>query len=357
MGARLVMPAGHVERILARDRAIAFHARVEDGNGGDDLPFRQLALARDLLEHLGVDLYLARGRLPGITHWVGDVLLEGDGRGQLALPHALLEDLVPRGHLGIFGRSLLVDGADPFVLGLSGRELVLHAEAVGNLGVYVVDGTALEGRLLCRAADGDAPVVLGVAVGRHVELLGAHGVGKQYVGVLGRVRHEGVAHDDELALLLVGERLEDAVDVTVLVGDAVAGVVPEELDAVLGCLDLGGRGGCLGVLRAHEERELVGCVEFLLEVRAFGDALEPRIARYLGVDHVLGYAIGVVVGRRDGPDGCSRRLGLAHAGVRALAAEVAGQKREHAHRARGRLAVAVALQAPALHDVDAVGLV
>lgn len=57
------------------------------------------------------------------------------------------------------------------------------------------------------------------------------------------------------------------------------------------------------------------------------------------------------------PTGRSRGFGLAHAGVRALATEVAGQEREHAHRARGRLAVAVALQAPALHDVDAIGLV
>ena len=242
-------------------------------------------------------------------------------------------------------------------MGLAGRELVLHAEAVGNLGMHVVDGTALEGRLLRRAADGDAPVVFGIAVSRHVELFGAHGVGEQYVGVLGRVRHEGVAHDDELALLLVGERFEDAVDVTVLVGDAVAGVVPEELDAVFRRLDLGGSGGCLGILRAHEERELVGRVELLLEIRTLGDALEPRIARYLGVDHVHGHAVGVVVGRRDGPDGRSRWFGLAHAGVRALATEIARQEREHAHRARGRLAVAVALQTPALHDVDAIGLV
>ena len=80
-----------------------------------------------------------------------------------------------------------------------------------------------------------------------------------------------------------------------LVGDAVASIVPEHLDAILRLLDLGCSFSHLRILSAHEQCDLISCIEFLLEVLALVDALEPRIAADLGVHHVHRSAIRVFV--------------------------------------------------------------
>ena len=230
-----------------------------------------------------------------MTHWVLDVLFEGDSGGKLALVNTLLKDAFPAGKLGVCRSACLVELFDPFVLGLTERELITHAELFSDVGMNVVDRTALERRLLRRTTHGNTPVVLGVAVGGHVELLGAHGVGKQDIAVFRGVSHERIATHDELALALIGEHLVDLVDVTMLVRNAVACIVPEHLDAILRLLDLGRSCRHFGILRAHEQCDLISCIEFLLEVFALVDALEPRIAADLGVHHVHWSAIRVFV--------------------------------------------------------------
>ena len=77
-----------------------------------------------------------------------------------------------------------------------------------------------------------------------------------------------------------------------VLGAAVATVVSQGVSAAL-CFAYMHRH--FGILRAHEQCDLISCIEFLLEVFALVDALEPRIAADLGVHHVHRSAIRVFV--------------------------------------------------------------
>ncbi len=246
----------------------------------------------------------------------------------VTLVHALGLDLVPGGHVAVGFRAGLVELLDPVFLRLALGERVLLAELVGDVGAHVVAGAALARRFLRGPAHDDGGVVFGVALRPHVQLLGAHGVGQQNVGVLGGVGHHGVPHQDELQLALVCQNVVRVVDVAVLVRDAVARVVPQELDVVV------------QLVGAHDAG--VGGRHLLAVVHG----VDPLVHRDGRLDGVL---------ERQGSHEVGGRFGLALAGVRAGQADLADEHGQHADGARRVLAVRVALRAPALADERRLG--
>ena len=322
-----------VEAAAAQRELVGGHVGLGEAvrvhrDGRNEIFLAKLPGGGDAGQRLGVDLDLAGRGVQRVGRRIVAERLERDGRALrvLARVDAHLHGLVVRRQLGVLLARLLVELLDPLFLRLALGELLLHAHLVGDEGQGIVEGLALELRRGARLAADHVRVVAAGADLRH--LLEAEQVGQQDVGVFGGVRHGRLPHHDELALALVGKDVVRVVDVAMLVRQAVAGVVQHALDVLVELV--GARHG--GVERRH--------------LGAMVDGLGEQEHGDLRLD-------GVVTGRQ----------GLQADGVRTLAAAVArarqtdlaGQQRQHHDGPAVQLAVAAALRAPALHDVQRLG--
>ena len=224
------------------------------------------------------------------------------------------------------------DGAlHPLLLGEALGELVADAEAVGEVGDDVVNRAAvIEGLNRLGGEDGIAHVA-GRALLDDVLLLRGGAIREDVIGVAGGDGHLDIGNDDELGLRVVAKELRRAVDVRVLVGQRIAGVLPDHLDRHVQL-----------VLAAH-------AVPILGHLRAVVDGVGPAehgnrrlhgVFR-IRVERVLhGQAVGGLA---------ATRAATGHADIAAHG----GQREDGAGLV---LAVGVALRAPALVDGHGLGV-
>ena len=249
----------------------------------------------------------------------------------LFLVEAHLDALFPRGDLRVLRTEVLVELLRPVFARLAAvGVLVVYAQALRKFRAHLVDATALELLFVHRLAVDDGLQVVVVRSANQAQLLLAGQVRQKDVSVLARVGHEDVAAHDELALRFVNQHVVRVVDVGMLVGQSVAGIVEQELDAALQLLGLHDA----GVQVRHGFRRL--------------DGLVPQEERNLRAHRV--FARGEAAhGETD--------LVFAAAVVHARLANLAKQLRQNHDGTARCLAVGVALRAVTLGDEHGVRLV
>ena len=331
MAAALEVEAGQLQRVFLRQRVgVALGLGAVHRQRADELIVVQLPVGHLLFQGLRVNLDLAGGRVQRIGLGVVAEVLEGHVlafRALLAVD-ALLQHGLEGRLVGVALATLLVKALEPTHLIESLGELVALAQALGDVGQGGVQRATLE----LRRGDGGAGDGVGhiarVLALHDVGLLHRHEVGQQDVGVLRGIGKEGVPHHDELAFGLVGQDVVGAVDVVVLVGQAVAAVVEDEL-----------HGHRQGVATAHAV--------------AGGGHSRAAVHRVDPGEHADG-GFHAVVGHGDAIVGRHVVAVQVGPGVAAVDADVAGENGQHADGAGRLLAVAAPLRALAL--VDGAGL-
>ncbi|MNE54260.1 hypothetical protein D3C80_1490260 [compost metagenome] len=74
------------------------------------------------------------------------------------------------------------------------------------------------------------PHVAGIVVRNDIFLFNRHQVRQQNIGIFRRRGHKVLNHHDHFALRIVLQNIVRFIDVRVLIGDGVTGIVPDELD-------------------------------------------------------------------------------------------------------------------------------
>ena len=177
----------------------------------------------------------------------------------------------------------LIQAANPLAFRAPLGERVFDSPAFRQVAAHFPCAATLEARAQLPGADGDAPAP-GVGVHRAF-LFHAEQVGQHDVGVASGIGELHVHVQDELALRRVAQHAVRAVDVAVLVGQAIAAVADDRLDAageVRGAVLLLYGICCTYIIRSLLQARfrskggfpccIVFCRGFLREVRFFGIA-------------------------------------------------------------------------------------
>ncbi|CAH0278609.1 hypothetical protein SRABI106_03226 [Rahnella aquatilis] len=120
----------------------------------------------------------------------------------------------------------------PLPLGTAFGELVINirAKTTRDFAHHLVDAFTFELSGRCGLDENQIPHISGVVIWNNIFLLDGHKVRQQDVGVLRRGGHEVFQHDDHLALRVILQNIVGFIDVGMLVGDGITGIVPDEFD-------------------------------------------------------------------------------------------------------------------------------
>ena len=248
-------------------------------------------------------------------------IFQSDNGLKLRLVNALFTNFVPCRHFGMSLAALLIEILNPVVMCTAFGKLIFLTKFVGDVGAHIVAATAFAWSFLGGTADRNARIPFGVTLSLHVELLGTHGIGQKDVGVFRRIGHNGIPYQNELAFGFIDKNVVRVVDIAMLIGQAVARIIPDKFEIAL------------KLFSAHDAG--VGCSHFMTMI----DSVNPLVYRDGGFHRIL---------RRNAANQVYGRFGFALTGVGARQANLTQQNRKHANSARGVFAVSMALRAPAL---------
>ncbi|MNS41886.1 hypothetical protein D3C72_742530 [compost metagenome] len=118
----------------------------------------------------------------------------------------------------------------PAFLSAAFGELLLNAEAFGQFCRHLVNGFTFEARFDHLVGKDDIRHVAARGIQREVHLFGGRAVRQQNIGIFRRRGHVAVDHHYHLAFFVILKDVVGAVDIRVLVDNAVARIVPDHLN-------------------------------------------------------------------------------------------------------------------------------